>query len=84
MTREQLIRDFFVEKDYDILICKNCICAVESRGEKCTHTSGTVVDLDDLEEFIEDGGLEEAEDGDEPCGCEWCGEVDDLYGVFWL
>ena len=82
MTREQLIRECFVEDNFDILICRNCKAALYSRGEKFVSTEGAVVDADDIEQFIEDGGFEEAEDGNEPCGCEWCGEIQDLYGVW--
>ena len=82
MTREQLIRDYFVDDNYDMLLCDRCMSALYSRGEKFVSTSGSIIDMDEIEEFIEDGGFDEAEDGNEPCGCEWCGEIDNLYGVW--
>ena len=82
MTREELIRKAFVEDEFDMLVCRQCKDALYSRGEKYVSTESAIVDMDDLEIFFEDGGLDEAEDGSEPCGCEWCGEIDNLYGIW--
>ena len=87
MTRAELIRNY-IKSDYDadvdkfdMVICRRCIDALASRGEKTISTDECVIDGWDLEMFITYGGLDGAEDGSEPCGCEWCEEVDDLYGV---
>ena len=83
MTRVDLIRDYFGATDFDMVICSRCIDALHSRGERIMTTDYTVASIEDIEEFIEDDGFENATDGTEPCGCEWCEEVDDLYGVIW-
>ena len=94
MTRSELIRDF-IQKDlvtyggvhdpdidrYDMIICKRCIDALHSRGAKVMVTDESIIDGYDLQEFIAYGGLDAADDGNDPTGCEWCEEVDDLYGV---
>lgn len=81
MTREELIRRMFTEDEFDMLLCRDCKMSLYSRGERFVSTDRPMVDADDLEEFIEGGGLDEAEDGNEPCGCEWCEEITDLYGA---
>ena len=78
MTRAELMKEYFGATEW--CICKNCIDALRSRGEK-VMTSDCVIPMDELGEFIEDGGFAEATDGTEPIGCEWCEEIDDLYEV---
>ena len=88
MTRADIIREY-IRNDisdidrFDMVLCERCIDAIKSRGEKIITTDDCVIDGWDLEEFITYGGLDDAEDGNEPCGCEWCEELDTLYGVIW-
>lgn len=79
MTRHELIKDYFGATEW--CICQDCIDALQSRGERVLVSSSPSIRLDELEEFIEDGGLNDADDGNEPIGCEWCEELDDLYEV---
>lgn len=79
MTRAELMKDYFNATEW--CVCKYCMDALQSRGERILSTDYPIIELDDLVEFIEDGGFADAEDGPEPRGCEWCGELDDLYEV---
>lgn len=74
MTREQMIRTHLdVEDNCDMLVCRHCMEALYSRGERFCRTESAIVDMCDLEDL--------AEDENEPCVCEWCGDPDDLYGI---
>ena len=79
MTRAELMKKHFEASEW--CICKYCMDTLTSRGERILASNCPTIDLDELVEFIEDGGYTSAEDGNEPSGCEWCGELDDLYEV---
>ena len=78
-----VIHDIDVDK-FDMCICSRCIDALHSRGEKIMRTEECVISGWDLGEFLAYGGLDTAEDDTEPSGCEWCEEIDDLYGVIFI
>ena len=53
---------------FDMLVCRRCKDALYSRGERYVSTESPVIDIDD--------------ELDEPCRCEWCDEVENLYGIW--
>lgn len=52
------------ESGCDCVLCRNCIDAIKSRGEKI-YVGPLFLGAEEVEEM---GGA-----------CEWCGEIDDLY-----